>query len=85
MIAKDLASEWGISEDTVRRDLRELAAAGKLQRVHGGALPSSEAVGDLRVREQVSVDDKLALGRRPSRGQTEHGRRGRIGREESPA
>jgi len=63
VIAKDLANEWGISEDTIRRDLRELAAAGKLQRVHGGALPSSEAVGDLRVREQVSVDDKLALGR----------------------
>ena len=63
VIAKDLASEWGISEDTIRRDLRELAAAGKLQRVHGGALPSSEAVGDLRVREQVSIDDKLALGR----------------------
>ena len=63
IVAKDLAQELGTSEDTIRRDLRELAAAGKLQRVHGGALPSSAALGDLRVREQVSVEDKVALGR----------------------
>jgi DeoR/GlpR family transcriptional regulator of sugar metabolism len=58
-----LADELGISEDTVRRDLRELSHAGKLQRVHGGALPSSSAVGDLSEREQVSQIDKIALGR----------------------
>lgn len=63
LVAKDLAAEFGTSEDTIRRDLRELAAEGKLQRVHGGALPASAALGDLRVREQVSTDDKLALGR----------------------
>src|ERR1700733_2737395 len=63
IIAKDLADELGISEDTVRRDLRELSHAGKLQRVHGGALPSSSAVGDLSEREQVSQIDKIALGR----------------------
>ena len=63
IVAKDLAAELGTSEDTIRRDLRELAAAGKLQRVHGGALPASPAMGDLRVREQVSVEDKIALGR----------------------
>jgi len=63
IIAKNLAQELGTSEDTIRRDLRELAATGKLQRVHGGALPASEAVGDLRVREQVSVQDKIELGR----------------------
>ncbi len=63
LIAKDLANELGISEDTIRRDLRELAQAGKLQRVHGGALPSSAALADLRVREQVSIADKVELGR----------------------
>ena len=41
------ALELGTSEDTIRRDLRELAAEGKLQRVHGGALPASAAMGDL--------------------------------------
>jgi DeoR/GlpR family transcriptional regulator of sugar metabolism len=63
LVAKALARELGTSEDTIRRDLRELAAEGKLQRVHGGALPASAALGDLAVREQVSVADKQALGR----------------------
>ena len=63
LVAKDLAAELGTSEDTIRRDLRELAADGKLQRVHGGALPASPALGDLRVREELSTADKLALGR----------------------
>jgi DeoR/GlpR family transcriptional regulator of sugar metabolism len=44
VLAKPLSEAFGVSEDTVRRDLRELAAEGKLQRVHGGALPSSTAV-----------------------------------------
>ena len=63
LVAKALAQELGTSEDTIRRDLRELAAEGLLQRVHGGALPASAAMGDLAVREQVSVADKVALGR----------------------
>jgi DeoR/GlpR family transcriptional regulator of sugar metabolism len=63
IIAKDLAGELGISEDTIRRDLREMARAGKLQRVHGGALPVSAAMGDLQVRESVSPQEKIALGR----------------------
>jgi DeoR/GlpR family transcriptional regulator of sugar metabolism len=40
-----------------------LAQAGKLQRVHGGALPASAAVGDLQARETVSPQEKIALGR----------------------
>jgi DeoR/GlpR family transcriptional regulator of sugar metabolism len=62
IVAKDLALELGTSEDTIRRDLRELAREGKLQRVHGGALPASAALGDLRAREQVSPRDKIELG-----------------------
>jgi DeoR/GlpR family transcriptional regulator of sugar metabolism len=63
VVARELATEWDVSEDTIRRDLRELAAAGRLQRVHGGALPASLADGDLHVRESVSVREKAALGR----------------------
>jgi len=63
LVARTLALEFDISEDTIRRDLRELAAEGRLQRVHGGALPASAALGDLAVREQVSTADKAALGR----------------------
>ena len=63
LVAKALAHELGTSEDTIRRDLRELAAEGRLQRVHGGALPASAAMGDLALRGQVAVADKVALGR----------------------
>jgi DeoR/GlpR family transcriptional regulator of sugar metabolism len=63
IVAKDLAQELGTSEDTVRRDLRDLAQVGKLQRVHGGAMPASVAVGDIKVREQVSPREKIELGR----------------------
>jgi DeoR/GlpR family transcriptional regulator of sugar metabolism len=63
LVAKELAQELGTSEDTIRRDLRELAAEGRLQRVHGGALPIAPAAGDLQARERLSTDDKRALGR----------------------
>jgi DeoR/GlpR family transcriptional regulator of sugar metabolism len=63
LVAKEMAREMGISEDTVRRDLRELALGGKLQRVHGGALPASLADGDLDARKTVSVREKVALGK----------------------
>lgn len=46
VLAAALASEFCVSEDTVRRDLRELAANLRLKRVHGGALPLSRAAVD---------------------------------------
>ncbi|MBD9374757.1 DeoR/GlpR transcriptional regulator [Rhizobium sp. ARZ01] len=62
VIAAELADELGVSEDTIRRDLREMAAAGLCRRVYGGALqlgPStsfSERIG-------IDVDRKEALAR----------------------
>jgi DeoR/GlpR family transcriptional regulator of sugar metabolism len=63
VIAKSVSEELGLSEDTIRRDLRELAAEGKLQRVHGGALPSSPAVTNFAGRQLLATDAKVALGR----------------------
>ena len=63
IVAKSVSQELGLSEDTIRRDLRELAAEGKLQRVHGGALPASPAVGDFATRQQLAPDGKVAIGR----------------------
>jgi len=63
VVAKNLSQEWGVSEDTIRRDLRELAQAGKLQRVHGGALPASQALATLDARQHIARSDKQALGR----------------------
>jgi DeoR/GlpR family transcriptional regulator of sugar metabolism len=63
LIAKDLSEELGLSEDTIRRDLRELASEGLLQRVHGGALPASPALGNFAARLHVATDEKRILGR----------------------
>jgi DeoR/GlpR family transcriptional regulator of sugar metabolism len=63
VVAKRLSQELGLSEDTIRRDLRELAQEGLLQRVHGGALPASPAVVDFAGREELSVVGKRAIGR----------------------
>ena len=63
IIAKSVSQELGLSEDTIRRDLRELASEGRLQRVHGGALPASPAVGDFAARQQLAPDGKVAIGR----------------------
>jgi DeoR/GlpR family transcriptional regulator of sugar metabolism len=63
VIAKDVSKSMGVSEDTIRRDLRELAQEGLLQRVHGGALPASPAVADFAGREQLTPQGKIAIGR----------------------
>ena len=63
VIAKSISRELQLSEDTIRRDLRELAAEGRLQRVHGGALPASPAIVDFAGRQQQAPDEKLAIGR----------------------
>lgn len=63
IVANKVSAELGVSDDTVRRDLRELAREGLLQRVHGGALPASPAMADFAARQSISVGDKAAIGR----------------------
>ncbi|POX63514.1 DeoR family transcriptional regulator [Streptomyces sp. Ru62] len=58
IVAKDVAARLGISEDSVRRDLRDLAAEGLCQRVYGGALPVSPAIADYAARQSVAPDGK---------------------------
>lgn len=67
LIAKDFSQRLDVSEDTIRRDLRELASEGLLQRVHGGALPASPATADFDSREQLSSPAKARLGRAAAR------------------
>ena len=67
VIAKDVSLSMGVSEDTIRRDLRELALEGLLQRVHGGALPASPAMADFAGRESIRAEGKVAIGRAAAR------------------
>ena len=63
IVAKAVSAELGVSEDTIRRDLRDLAGEGRLQRVHGGALPASPAVVDFAGRQRLAPAAKVAIGR----------------------
>ena len=58
VVASQLVDELGVSEDTVRRDLRELAADGLVQRVHGGALPPTTPMPSFAQRLHVSREAK---------------------------
>ncbi|WP_175831409.1 DeoR/GlpR family DNA-binding transcription regulator [Burkholderia cenocepacia] len=64
VLAAELSVQFGVSEDTVRRDLRELAAEGLLQRVHGGALPASPAIAPFAQREALEATEKRRIARR---------------------
>ncbi len=61
LVAADVAQELGTSEDTIRRDLRELGKQGRVQRVHGGALPASPAVGSVPARREIATQEKRVL------------------------
>lgn len=62
VLAGELASRFGVSEDTVRRDLRELAKAGQLRRVYGGAVASAPfAAATIGQRGGHAVEEKLRL------------------------
>jgi DeoR/GlpR family transcriptional regulator of sugar metabolism len=64
LVARDLAAELGVSEDSVRRDLRDLAAAGLCQRVYGGAVPVSRALVDYAARAEVEPQSKRRVAAR---------------------
>ncbi|SNY62142.1 DeoR/GlpR family DNA-binding transcription regulator [Enterobacter sp. CC120223-11] len=63
----ELSQRFGISEDSIRRDLRELAAEGLLQRVHGGALPVSDAIAPFETRKNVQNGSKQAVAQKAAK------------------
>jgi DeoR family transcriptional regulator, glycerol-3-phosphate regulon repressor len=57
-----LAEHFGVTAQTIRRDLTDLAEAGKLERVHGGAiLPSGVANIGYEERRELNADAKAAI------------------------
>ncbi|MYM30567.1 DeoR family transcriptional regulator [Duganella sp. CY15W] len=63
VIAATLAQELNVTEDTLRRDLRDLAAAGLCQKVYGGAvrMPNAPESGTLVQRMERQQSDKSRL------------------------
>lgn len=63
IVAKSISPILGVSHDTIRRDLRELAKEGLLRRVHGGAVPIAKASLPYDIREDIASPEKAAIGR----------------------
>ena len=60
VLSADLSSSINVSEDTIRRDLNELAESGKVIKVHGGAL--SKSFNSFYLRSDVyNVDNKKVI------------------------
>lgn len=62
-----LCQVTGASEATIRRDLNELARRGKLNKVHGGALPIREEFRgeepNMDVKRQLHTPEKMRIAR----------------------
>jgi DeoR/GlpR family transcriptional regulator of sugar metabolism len=64
-VAAELSAQLGVSGYTVRRDLDELAEAGRITRVHGGALSTTPATYEKR--QTHALTGKLATARAAAR------------------
>ena len=59
--AEDLARRFGVSLETIRRDLRGLRDKGLLERVYGGALSVRSTEGDFATRSTLHAANKRAI------------------------
>ena len=59
--AEELARRFGVSLETIRRDLRGLRDRGLLERVYGGALSVRSTEGDFATRSTLHAAGKLAI------------------------
>ncbi|MDI9868784.1 MULTISPECIES: DeoR/GlpR family DNA-binding transcription regulator [Flectobacillus] len=57
----ELSEILNVSDDTIRRDLNELAENGLLKKVHGGAVPRSAHPYKLKERIKVAHEEKMVL------------------------
>ncbi|WP_058248980.1 DeoR/GlpR family DNA-binding transcription regulator [Tropicibacter naphthalenivorans] len=64
VVVEDLAAHFGVTLQTIRRDLTELADSGQLDRVHGGAvLPSGTTNIGYEERQVLYPEAKTAIAR----------------------
>lgn len=73
VMASELSQHFAVSEDTIRRDLSELATAGLVQRVHGGALPRPKDTGKDYFTRVSETDEVKTLLAQLAASRVEHG------------
>ena len=65
VVVESLAERFGVTVQTIRRDLSELSEAGKLDRVHGGAVMRSGVANiGYEERRSLNAEAKAAIARR---------------------
>lgn len=59
----EFAERFGVSHETIRRDIRSLEEAGRLRRIHGGAAPANgfDLTARRPVTERLNVDRDAKL------------------------
>ncbi|WP_343313394.1 DeoR/GlpR family DNA-binding transcription regulator [Brucella sp. BE17] len=64
VLVDDLAAEFNVTPQTVRKDLNDLCRARLLRRIHGGALyPSGVENMEYEARRRIAAHEKEAIGR----------------------
>lgn len=64
VLVEELAGRFGVTLQTIRRDLTELADAGRLERVHGGAVPKAGVANiGYQERRNMNAAAKAAIAR----------------------
>lgn len=63
VIVSELAREFGVTEETIRRDLEKLDREGLASKTYGGAVSNKPSTTDLpyNVRETVNIEQKQAI------------------------
>lgn len=64
VLSANLSAELFVSEDTIRRDLKELEAKHLLYKVHGGALTVENKIQSYDERSVAFLDKKQAIARK---------------------
>lgn len=59
----EMSKRFGVTEETIRRDLERLEKEGYLSRVHGGAVSLKKSGSEIPVlkREQTNIEEKRAI------------------------
>ncbi len=61
IIVTDMAKELAVTEDTIRKDLCDMAKKGLVKRVHGGAVKIEKEIPDFTLRTELFMDEKRHL------------------------
>lgn len=65
LLVQEAAALFGVTEETIRRDLKELEQQGLLSRTYGGAVLADDTGTEapLNVREGINIEGKDSIGR----------------------